>query len=469
MAAIFFIGLTLLLAGYGGIFGGALDFMPKLQFLPAVLALNFGFIALVVVLTLVFGRIYCSVICPLGVFQDVVNWLGSKIKYGKKKRRFHYRKEKKWLRYGVFGLFVLALLLGFQVFVLLIAPYSLYGRFVNSLFHNYGLAISLVAIGTVVLIAVLAFLYGRSWCNTICPVGTALSFLSRFSLFRPVIDTSKCKSCKKCEHQCKANCIDIKHHKIDYSRCVTCFDCVDSCKFGALHYTFAYGKKQEPEPQKHSEKSDGNGTDLSRRAFLLSSALVGLSLAEAAADEKSRKLCKEALREGKPERKPKEEPKRERSITPPGSIDRQHFYDHCTACHLCVVSCPEKIIRPSLSLDHFMQVELTYAQKFCNPECNRCAEVCPAGAILPYLLEDKKNQHFGLAVVDDQTCIGCSRCEKVCPYGAISMIKRDPDNPRSRRLPVVDAKVCIGCGQCEHYCVVRPISAIHVEGLDRKS
>ena len=86
---------------------------------------------------------------------------------------------------------------------------------------------------------------GRTYCNTICPVGTTLSFFSRFAMFRPVIDADKCKNCKMCEHNCKAACINIAEHKIDYSRCVDCFNCIEDCKFGALKYRFAWGKKVE--------------------------------------------------------------------------------------------------------------------------------------------------------------------------------------------------------------------------------
>ena len=49
-----------------------------MQFLPALLAVNVGVVSVLLVLTLLFGRVYCSVICPLGVFQDVVSWIAGK-------------------------------------------------------------------------------------------------------------------------------------------------------------------------------------------------------------------------------------------------------------------------------------------------------------------------------------------------------------------------------------------------------
>ena len=177
----------------------------------------------------------------------------------------------KWLRYGVWALFVIALIVGVQALVALLAPYSAWGRIVQNLFqpvylwvNNLFAAIAeragsyafyekevwlrslptfLVAIATLVVVVVLAWRNGRTYCNTICPVGTTLSFFSRFAMFRPMIDANVCKCCKQCEHNCKASCIDVENRKIDYSRCVDCFNCIDTCKFGGLKYRYAWGKK----------------------------------------------------------------------------------------------------------------------------------------------------------------------------------------------------------------------------------
>ena len=268
LAAICFVAITLLFLDFTGTLHLWFGWLAKIQFLPAVLALNFVVIAILLVLTLLFGRIYCSVICPLGIFQDCVSNLSSRRKG--KKARFSYSKEIKWLRYGVLVLFVIALVAGLNALVALLAPYSAYGRMVQSLLapvwqwgnnllawiaerqDSYAfvtkdvwlksLPTLIVAAVTFVVVVVLAWRNGRTYCNTICPVGTTLSFFSRFAMFRPVIDKSKCKSCHACERKCKAACIDVDNHKIDYSRCVDCFDCIDSCRLGALKYRFAWGR-----------------------------------------------------------------------------------------------------------------------------------------------------------------------------------------------------------------------------------
>ncbi len=166
------------------------------------------------------------------------------------------------------GVMVMALIAGIGALVALLAPYSAYGRIaqtllapvwqeVNNLLAGWaeandsytfykvdiwmrsGVTLA-VALVTLIALGFLAWRNGRTYCNTVCPVGTVLGFFSRFSLFRPVIDTSKCNSCGLCARNCKAACIDSRQHKIDYSRCVTCFDCVDKCHKGAITYTFRH-------------------------------------------------------------------------------------------------------------------------------------------------------------------------------------------------------------------------------------
>ena len=93
-----------------------------------------------------------------------------------------------------------------------------------------------VALLTLGILAVLAWRNGRTYCNTVCPVGTILSLFARFSVLRVQLDKSKCKNCSLCEKNCKAAAIDYKAGTVDYSRCVACGDCLDKCKHGALEY-----------------------------------------------------------------------------------------------------------------------------------------------------------------------------------------------------------------------------------------
>ena len=483
LAVLFWLGVTLLLLDFTGTLHAYLGWMAKIQFLPAVLALNVGVIAGLVLLTLVFGRVYCSVICPLGVFQDGIAW----VRAHRSKKAYAFRKENKWLRYGIWVLFVVALVAGINVIVSLLAPYSSYGRIVQNLFQpvylwgnnllawiaeragSYAfyekevwlrsLPTFIVAAVTFVVIAVLAFRGGRTYCNDICPVGTTLSFFSRFAMFRPVIDESQCVRCHSCEHKCKAQCIEItkEHVGIDYSRCVDCFNCIDTCPKGGIKYRFAWGKK-DSSPSVQNDKADTG-----RRAFMSGAAVALGAAALKGVEAKAQSLTK--VDGGFAAVLPKQAPEREVPLTPPGSIGPKDFYRHCTACQLCVAECPNNVLRPSDNLEHLMQPQMSYEKGFCRPECTRCSELCPSGAIRRITREEKTQYHIGTARVNPELCFmatgktTCGKCVQACPSGAIKLVSFG-----EHRIPAIAEEVCTGCGACEYLCPVRPISAITVNG-----
>lgn len=489
-AVLFFVAVTALFLDFTGTAHAWLGWTAKVQFLPAVLAVNAGVVALLIVLTLLVGRIYCSVICPLGVFQDIVSWMSGQRK--KKKYRFGYSPEVKWSRYGILVLFVAAMIASVGSFVALLAPYSSYGRIASNLFapiyrwgnnllaffagrmDNYtfysmdvwmkSIPTFVIAAVTLVVIVVLAWRGGRTYCNTICPVGTVLGSFSRFSLFRPVIDTAKCKNCSLCARRCKAACIDYKQHKIDYSRCVACMDCIDTCKHGALRLQCRLSKNSGK-----ANCADGNGkpmqqeqVDSSRRSFIATTAVLAATSAVEAQTKK--------VDGGLAVIEDKQIPRRATPIVPPGAWSARHFAQHCTGCQLCVSACPNGVLRPSTDLEKLMQPEMSYERGYCRPECTRCSEVCPAGAIKPITIAEKSSTRIGHAVWIKKNCIPltdgvqCGNCARHCPSGAILMVPADADDPESVKIPVVNAERCIGCGACENLCPARPFSAIYVEG-----
>lgn len=486
LAAVFFVGITLLFLDFTGTLHAWLGWMAKVQFLPAVLALNFGVVAALLILTLLFGRVYCSVICPLGVMQDIISWIHGKTK--KKNRfRFSYSPAKKWLRYAVLVAFVVALVLGAHSLVALVAPYSAYGRIASNLLapiYQWGnnffawiaeragsyafysvdvwiksTATFAVAAATLVVVGFLAWKNGRTWCNTICPVGTVLGFFAKFSLFAPVINTEKCRNCGLCGKQCKAACINMKEHEIDLSRCVACMDCIDTCKEGAISYARRYGKKCTSKCEDTNKKDN---VDKGRRAFIVSSAIVGTAATMKAQEMKVDGGLAAIARAEKPER--------QTPLVPAGALSLKNFSDHCTACQLCVSVCPNQVLRPSTSLMTLMQPEMSYERGYCRPECTKCSDICPAGAIRPVTREEKSSIQIGHAVVNLANCVvntdevKCGNCARHCPVGAIRMVRKDPDNNESLMIPTVNEEKCIGCGACENLCPARPFTAIHVEG-----
>ena len=488
IAVLFFVAVTALFLDFTGTIHAWLGWTAKVQFLPALLAVNVGVVALLVLLTLLVGRVYCSVVCPLGVFQDIVSWISGRRK--KKKYRFSYSLVVKWLRYGVLGLFVIALIAGVGSFVALLAPYSSYGRIAANLFapvYRWGnnllayfaeradsyafyetevwlksLPTFLIAAVTFVVLIILAWRNGRTYCNTVCPVGTVLGFFSRFSLFRPVIDTEKCKNCSLCSRGCKAACIDYKNHHIDYSRCVACMDCIDTCKHDALRLEYRWKKTNKTATGKPAQTVTSGQIDTARRSFLSATAVLAATSVVKAQEKK--------VDGGLAVIEDKKIPVRATPIVPPGAWSARHFAQHCTACQLCVSACPNNVLRPSTELAKLMQPEMSYERGYCRPECTRCSDVCPAGAIHPITIEEKSSTRIGHAVWIRKNCIPltdgveCGNCARHCPSGAILMVPSDSEDPNSVRIPVVNAERCIGCGACENLCPARPFSAIYVEG-----
>ena len=473
--------MTVLFASGAG--HGTFSFLAKIQFIPSLLAFNAAVLIGLLVLTLLFGRIYCSVICPLGITQDLVNWITKKAGGKKKAIRFGWSKPHNILRYTILAVYILAVIFGIGSFIALLDPYAIFGRMmtdtvrsvVNLAGGNYialnALALS-VTIVTVAAVIIMAVRGGRTYCNSICPVGSFLGLISRMSLFKIRIDESKCSGCGLCGKKCRASCIDTKNHIIDYSRCVNCFDCLDNCNQKALVYS-----------AKRTDRNMANETeDQSRRKFLSALAMIGLAGSKVWAQDKVEKV--ESVIEGK-------ERTKHTAVSPFGSISHKHLNSKCSACHLCIDKCPQKVLRPALNeygMDGIMQPVMDYTSGYCDYDCTLCGQVCPAGAIKPLTLDEKQSTHIGIAVFTLDECIinkgalTCNKCQQVCPSDAIQLIPdyNQPLTPEEietvdaipvekrphihfKIYPQIESELCIGCGTCQYYC---PGKAIVIEGFE---
>lgn len=445
----------------------------QIQLVPALLALNVGALLFVLALTIIFGRVYCSVICPMGFYQDIINSLSVKTQ---KKKRFKYSKPLNWLRWGIVAATILAFFVGFTFLVGLLDPYSAFARitvhvikpvylagnnlleliftsFGNHTFYRmsvYLLSVTslIIALVTVIAVGIMAATNGRSYCNSICPVGTTLGFLSKFSIFKIRINESTCNSCGKCERTCKASCIDAKNHKIDYSRCVDCFDCINVCSKNAI--SFSYGTQT-------SKKNDD--IDNSKRNFLISLGLTGIAAGKVFADSKYISHNTNNNKAKTP-------------LSPPGSQSHENLLSHCTSCHLCVSKCPANILKPAFTqygLSGIMQPVMTFEHGFCNYDCTLCSEICPNGAIQKLTKEEKHVLQVGKVNFVKENCIvyteetNCGACSEHCPTQAVSMVPYKDELD----IPNTNTDLCVGCGGCEYICPAKPHKAIYVDGLTR--
>lgn len=446
LALVFWLGITVLFLDVSGALHAWLAWMAKLQFLPAVLAANVGVTVLVIVLTLVVGRIYCSVICPLGVMQDAFNRLGARLVRDKAKRRFGrfrywYPRWAKVVRWAVFALVLAAIVVGAGAVVRVFAPYSSYGRIVTTLlrpgvdalnnvladlsaqYDDYtfshvelwmrsGAALA-VALTSLIVVGGMAVWRGRFYCNTICPVGTVLGWLARRSILRIHINADRCTKCGLCERRCKAMAIDAGRRHVDLTRCVDCFDCLDACRTGALSYGIdkplsvpatdgkaAAGGKAAADSKAKSEgkpiakdvtnlaedkaKSEGESTanNVLNASDGTSRRAFLATMATLTVDAKLRADSK-IVDGGLAVIADKKPYRRETPICPPGALSLRNLSQKCTGCLLCVSACPNDVLRPASDLTHFLQPTLSYERNHCRPECHACSDVCPAGAILP--------------------------------------------------------------------------------------
>lgn len=481
LAILIFLSVLLVFLEFRDILPDSIARLLHLQIIPALLAGAIGILVFQFVLALLFGRVYCSVICPAGVLQDIINRLfciGKKKKKGS--RRFSYHKPQNLLRYGLTGLSFILLLFGFTELILLLDPYSNFGRIAANLFRpvvvwgNNGVAdllakadnytlfhVSLGTVTTAGLIAgtialitfiVMVILRGRLFCNTLCPVGGLLSLISRYSFFRISIDKKSCISCGVCEKSCKAEAINIKEMSVDMSRCVDCFNCVSSCSKNSINYRFKPFYKKET-----SDASSGKKTELiqpSRRSFLASGATVAVSLPVVSTVAQ--------VYTGKQEKV--------MPITPPGSISLERFKDKCTGCHICVVQCPSQVLAPAglqFGLGYMLKPHVAYIDSYCNYECTVCMDVCPNHALKPLTVEEKVTTQVGIAEFFLERCIvetentDCGACSEHCPTQAVHMELYKEGSTLT--VPTVEPDLCIGCGGCESICPVRPNRAIIVK------
>jgi len=487
-----------------------------LQFVPSLLSfsggggwLATGFLA-VIVLTILFGRVYCAMLCPLGVLMD---WSAMLARRTGRARRLPFRPNPRVTRAAVVAICLSGIALGSAVPLGLLDPYSIFGKITSTTLRPFtawikdvlsalgwlapvrmspvALAAAGTGLGLLALIALAAVFRGRLWCNTVCPVGAVLGLLSRRPLFRLRIASEACIACSMCERVCPAQCIDFRNHRIDHSRCVMCFDCVASCRRNGISYGIGDKKHSPekptlptPEPQVALPKS-GRRALLGLAITLPVAALArregggggqghgqggsgqgpgggggkGGGQGEGGGHGQGKGCDNDLTQYNRP------------PVLPPGARSLAHFQSRCTGCQLCVTHCPEQVLRPSISvhgLAGFLQPYQDFDVSFCSYNCSNCSEICPTGAIQTITIGERQLVQTGIAEFIRSRCVvktdgtACGACSEHCPTQAVRMVPwRD-----GLTIPEIVPELCIGCGGCEYICPVRPYKAIIVKGID---
>ncbi len=410
----YFIGATFL--GHSTIVS-----IPDIQFTPFLqrLFIDFtvGTVCLfvgIILLTLVFGRFYCSTICPLGLCQEVLMRLFQLFRHKKSIYRPNTPYKYFWAALA-FGL-----LAGGTIILLKYTdPYAIFASAATGL--PYGILLAL-------LITLLVFFKDRFFCTHICPVGAILGLFSKHAIFNVRLNQKDCISCGLCAKKCPTKCIDFKNKKINNENCINCFACLHGCPKNALHFT-----------TKHTTSSP-IPFDPVRRRFLMTGATIILFGAALKTGGIWIKNTAHKIKE---------------IILPPGAVSPETFANRCINCNLCEQNCPMKIIKKANSAHPTVHIQ--YNGGICDFNCHKCGSICPTGAIKQLTLSDKQKTQIGVAVVDKSICVKCGLCVHVCPRHIIEK--------EAEQAPVIRPDKCIGCGACQNVC---PVQAIHIKAVNHQ-
>jgi polyferredoxin len=432
--------------------------------------LVFKFIAavIVIIITVLLGRVFCGWICPLGA---TIDWFDKVFLWWRKKR------ITMWLGWRKVKHAILVILLTGAVFGVNIIgwldPISIafkgYGLFIYSTLDWAGTKVgldratvsSLIDMGVfdrnevlfkysavfaiiLAVILLLSILEKRFWCRNLCPLGALLGLCSKWRMVRTHTGDD-CNECKLCVRVCKMGARSKELEALD-EECIHCYTCVNECPKDQLFI------KKTDRPARISGGEVKTVSILpSRRGFLVSGVLGILSLP----------LLKYSLLQKK------EESPVLPILRPPGANpDDEKFLAKCVRCGECMKVCPYNAIQPLMfegGVYGMFSPVIIPIIGYCGYECNLCGQACPTGALKKLPLEEKKKWKIGTARTNWDICRtfdACGVCEEYCPVKDKAIKRHTTDDGIS--YPRVIDEMCIGCGTCENVCPLSPQKAIRV-------
>lgn len=434
-----------------------------LIFIPAII---------VILITVLFGRIFCGYFCPMGITIDCSDRIiNLKKKKGKGKESLY--KLKYFLLFFMIGAGILgvsAIFIGAPLslitrfYALLIHPLlSLLGEIGLDLIHPiaehfemYGLLFTEIhaprysTLFFILLLFAAIFYAGkinsRFWCRYLCPSGAMLAIFSRMPLVKRVV-SDDCTKCGKCVRSCPMGAIDAKSpDSTSFAECIGCMTCKDICPENAVAFKITGINKNE------------NPGFLPERRSLLYSGVSGALFATVNLSGINSLYGKPGVGRVAPKG----------LVRPPGSRPEKEFLALCVRCGECMASCPNNALQPiwfEAGTEGLFSPRLLPKRGACSPDCNNCGSVCPTSAIRPLEILDRRWAKTGTARIMREMCLAwehqkrCMVCDEVCPYSAIKF-RDEQGNPVP--VPEVIEERCSGCGFCEHHCPVQNQSAIFV-------
>jgi polyferredoxin/formate hydrogenlyase subunit 6/NADH:ubiquinone oxidoreductase subunit I len=446
---------------------------------------GFGWAIGLLITTIIFGRFFCSFVCPFGTIHHMTGAIRPSLK-GKAMINANRSDNRRRIKYFLMIVFIAAAAVGanyaglmdpisflFRSLTVSILPGMGIGlrdffealAFSDIKVFNYlgygleGLAAPLFGYedkafqtGWVIGILFLIILFlnrirPRFWCRVLCPLGALLGIFSRFNILVLSKDEEKCTHCGACVKTCQGAAAPEPGEQWRNAECLLCFNCTNACKEDALSFRFRH----------LSEKT--LKTDVGRRA-VMGGLVAGVSLPFLGRlDGKVSKTVSPDL------------------IRPPGSLPEPEFLDRCLRCGLCMKVCPTNVLNPALTeagLAGFWTPNLIMTMGYCEYTCTLCTSVCPTGAIAELTAKRKIETpvRIGSAYIDRGRCLpwngntACIVCEEHCPTSPKAIyFKNDviikPDGQKiDVQLPFVDLERCIGCGICTFKCPVKGKPAI---------